>query len=51
MTRLYGIFAALSMEEALRLWDLFLDDYREPAPDPVLLTEMAVPEGLAMKMV
>jgi transposase-like protein len=49
--RLRSIFTAPSEEEALRLLNLFLDDYREKASDLVSWAEMAVPEGLVvMKM-
>ena len=49
--RLRSVFTAPSEEEALRLLTLFLDDYREKAPDLVSWAEAAVPEGLAvMKM-
>jgi len=49
--RLRSVFTAPTETEALRLLGLFLDDYREKAPDLVLWAETAVPEGLAvMKM-
>lgn len=49
--RLYIVLTALSREKALRLWDLFMEDYREPVPDPVSWTQLVVPEGRAVKTV
>ncbi len=49
--RLRGVFTAPTETEALRLLELFLNDYRNKAPDLVSWAETAVPEGLAvMKM-
>ena len=46
--RLRSVFTAPSEEEALRLLDLFLCEYREKAPDLVSWAETAVPEGLTV---
>ena len=49
--RLRSVFTAPTETEALRLLGLFMDDYREKAPDLASWAERAVPEGLAvMKM-
>ena len=44
--RLRGVFTAPTEEEALRLLELFLNDYKKSAPDLVSWAETAVPEGL-----
>lgn len=50
--RLRSVFNAPDETEALRLLNLFLDDYHEKAPDLVSWAETAVPEGLTvMEMV
>lgn len=46
--RLRSVFTAPTAEEAKRLLELFLSDYREQAPDLVEWAETAVPEGLAV---
>ena len=46
--RLRSVFTAPSETEALRLLNLFLDDYRKKAPDLVSWAETAVPEGLTV---
>lgn len=46
--RIRNIFNAPSNEEATRLLDIFLDDYRNVAPDLVGWAETAIPEGLVV---
>lgn len=46
--RLRGVFNAASAEEAKRLLEVFIEDYREQAPDLVDWAETAVPEGLVV---
>lgn len=46
--RLRSVFTAPTAEEAQRLLELFLSDYREQAPDLADWAETAVPEGLAV---
>lgn len=46
--RLRGVFTAPSSEEAQRLFEMFLADYRDKAPDLVDWAESAVPEGLVV---
>ena len=48
---LRSVFTAPTEQEALRLLHLFLEEYREKAPDLTAWAETAVPEGLeVMKM-
>jgi putative transposase len=46
--RIRAIFTALDNQEALRLLNRFLDDYRKDAPDLAQWAESALPEGLVM---
>ena len=46
--RIRAIFTAFDNQEALRLLNCFLDDYRKDAPDLVEWAESALPEGLVM---
>ena len=46
--RLRSIFTAPTAEEAQRLLVLFLEDYRELAPDLTDWAEAAIPEGLVV---
>jgi transposase-like protein len=44
--RLRGVFTAPTEEQALRLLELFLNDYKKIAPELVSWAETAIPEGL-----
>ncbi|MBT8334624.1 MAG: IS256 family transposase [Deltaproteobacteria bacterium] len=44
--RLRGVFTAPSEEDAERLLDLFINDYKRTAPELATWAETAVPEGL-----
>lgn len=46
--RIRGIFTAPKGTDAKRLLELFLEDYRKPAPDLVDWAETAIPEGLTV---
>lgn len=46
--RIRGIFTAPKGADAKRLLELFLEDYRKPAPDLVDWAETAIPEGLTV---
>lgn len=46
--RIRGIFNAHSDEEALRLLELFIDDYKDTAPQLADWAENAIPEGLVV---
>ncbi len=46
--RLRGVFNAPSNEEALRLLDLFVADYKDAAPDLANWAAGSIPEGLAV---
>lgn len=46
--RIRGIFTAPTEQEAQRLFDMFLTDYREKAPDLTDWAESAIPEGLTV---
>jgi len=46
--RIRGIFNAHDDQEALRLLKLFVDDYKDDAPDLVEWAEEAIPEGLVV---
>ena len=46
--RIRAIFTALDNQEALRLLNGFLDDYRKDAPNLIKWAESALPEGLVM---
>ena len=44
--RLRSVFTAPTEEEAMRLLELFLNDYKKTAPELASWAETAVPEGL-----
>lgn len=46
--RIRAIFTAPDNEEALRLLDIFLADYRDSAPELVAWAEEALPEGMVV---
>jgi transposase-like protein len=47
-SRIRAIFTAPDNEEALRLLDIFLADYKDSAPELVAWAEEALPEGLVV---
>jgi len=46
--RIRAIFTAVDNQEALRLLDIFLTDYKKSAPELVAWAENALPEGLVV---
>jgi transposase-like protein len=46
--RIRAIFTAPDNQEALRLLDIFLTDYKESAPELVAWAEEAIPEGMVV---
>lgn len=46
--RIRAIFTAPDNEEALRLLDIFLADYKDSAPELVAWAEVALPEGMVV---
>jgi len=47
-SRIRAIFTAPNNQEALRLLDIFLTDYKKTAPELVAWAEEAIPEGLVV---
>ena len=46
--RIKAIFTAPNNEEALRLLDIFLGDYKDSAPELVEWAQKALPEGMVV---